>query len=110
MYRKKRDWPEVKVFLDYLNENMYAEIVKSGQTRLPKIELIEGAESRFEQYGTISEMMVELRLTPTVYLNNPAATDVMSQYSGFAPKENIGTIFLGYLQGQLKDLERRSRS
>lgn len=106
--KETQHWPEVKVFLDYLNENMYAEIVKSGQT-LPskKIELIEGAESRFEQYGTISEMMVEFkRLTPTVYLNNPAATDVMSQYSGFAPKENIGTIFLGYLQGQLKDLEQ----
>lgn len=106
--KQTKHWPEVKVFLEYLNENMYAEVVKSGQT-LPskKIELIQGAQPKFEQYDKISKMMVEFkRLTPTVYKHNPAATDVMSLYSGYAPKENVGTIFLGYLQGQLKDLEQ----
>ncbi|MDQ0899122.1 ABC transporter substrate-binding protein [Paenibacillus sp. V4I7] len=106
--KETKHWPEVKTFLEYLNENMYAEVVKSGQT-LPskKIELVKGAEPRFEQYKKISQMMVEFkRLTPTVYKKNPAATEVMSQYRGYAPKENIGTIFLGYLQGQLKDLEK----
>lgn len=106
--KETRHWPEVKLFLEYLNENMYAEVVKSGQT-MPskKIELIERAEPPFEQYEKISQMMVEFkRLTPTVYKNNPAATEVMSLYSGYAPKENIGTIFLGYLQGMIKDLEK----
>ncbi|MFC4600172.1 ABC transporter substrate-binding protein [Cohnella hongkongensis] len=105
--KRTKHWPEVKVFLEFLNEHMYAEVVRSGQT-LPskKIELIEGAEPPFEQYEKISQMMVEFkRLTPTVYKNNPAATEVMSLYSGYAPKDNIGTLFLGYLQGQLKDLK-----
>lgn len=103
-----KHWPEVKAFLEYLNENMYAEVIKTGQT-LPskKPELIKDAKPPFEQYEKISKMMLDFkRLTPTVYKHNPAATDVMAQYSGFAPKENIGTIFLGYLQGQLKDLEK----
>lgn len=106
--KETKHWPEVKMFLDFLNEKMYAEVIKSGQT-MPskKIELIEGAKPPFPQYDKISEMMVEFkRLTPTVYANNPAATDVMSQYSGYAPKDNIGTIFLGYLQGQIKDLDK----
>lgn len=106
--KETKHWPEVKIFLEFLNENMYAEVINSGQT-MPskKFELVEGAEPPFEQYNQIAQMMVDFkRLTPTVYENNPAATEVMSQYSGFAPKDNIGTIFLGYLQGQFKDLEK----
>lgn len=105
--KETKHWPEVKIFLEFLNENIYAEVVRSGQT-MPskKIELVSDAEPPFEQYEKISQMMVEFRrLTPTVYRNNPAATEVMSLYSGYAPKDNIGTIFLGYLQGQFKDLD-----
>lgn len=106
--KETKHWPEVKLFLEYMKENFYGDVITTGQT-MPskKVELIPDAKPTFAQYTDISKMMVEFkRLTPTVYAHNPAATEVMAQYNNYAPKDNVGSIFLGYLQGQLKDLEK----
>ncbi|MGG6314149.1 ABC transporter substrate-binding protein [Paenibacillus macerans] len=103
-----KHWPEVKLFLQYLDEHLYSDIVGFGST-LPskKMELLEDAKAPFEQYNQIGQMMADFkRLTPTVFSKNPEATEVMAQYSGYAPKDSVGTIFLGYMTGQLKDLPK----
>jgi raffinose/stachyose/melibiose transport system substrate-binding protein len=103
-----KHWPEVKLFLQYMNEHIYPEVVKAGGT-LPskKVEFLPGAKDPYDQYKTIAKIMSESKLlTPTVFMHNPAAADTVAQYASLGPRENVGTIFLGYLTGQIKDLPK----
>src|SRR5690606_38319540 len=59
----------------------------------------------FPQYEAISNIMQKSKmLTPSMYQKNPNAAEVMAKYSGYAPRDNVGSIFLAYLSGQIKDL------
>ncbi|GIP36136.1 ABC transporter substrate-binding protein [Paenibacillus sp. J2TS4] len=103
-----KHWEEVKLFLEYLKEHIYTDIVSTGST-LPskKIELLGDIESPFPQYDTIGEIMLQSKvLTPSVYKRSPDATEVMKQFQSYLPRENVGTIFLAYLTGQIDNLDQ----
>ena len=101
----------MKVFLDYLNENMYAEIVKSGQTAPSKNRTDRGCGIAFRTVrddlrddGGIQAAHADRLLEQSRRNRRDVAVQRLRA------EKNIGTIFLGYLQGQLKDLGDRSRS
>lgn len=103
--KNTKHWPEVKLFLEFLNDHIYGDIVRAGGTLPSKIIDIAAEKPTFPQYETISNIMQQSKmLTPSMYQKNPNAADVMAKYSGYAPRDNAGSIFLAYLSGQVKDL------
>ncbi|WP_088049449.1 ABC transporter substrate-binding protein [Virgibacillus dakarensis] len=99
-------WPEVKLFLEYLRDNIYSSIVEVGDGA-PALELekIESVELPFPQYKDITEIMKNKSLVvPIAAKLNPNVIDVKESFSRKAPHKNIGTILDGYLTGQISDL------
>jgi raffinose/stachyose/melibiose transport system substrate-binding protein len=100
-----KNWPEVKLFLNYMKDNIYSNIVKTGST-LPskKMEYVKEASMPFPQYKTISDIMTKAKvLTPSVFIHNTDANDVLKNFVSYLPKDNLGALFLAYLQGQIPD-------
>lgn len=102
--KNTKHWPEVKKFLTYLRKNVYSYIVKSGNIASARIP--ENAEVSFPQYKKIQDIMQNSNLlVPLPVGENPAVEDVGLKYAEIAPRTSTGEIFLGYLTGQVKDLE-----
>ncbi|MGP4079220.1 ABC transporter substrate-binding protein [Pseudalkalibacillus sp. R45] len=102
--KNTKHWEEVKAFLTYLREHIYDEIDKSGSLASAKI--AEDGEVGFPQYKDIQQIMNDTNiLVPNPENRNPAVEEVALKYQELAPRTSTGDIFLGYLAGQVKDLE-----
>lgn len=104
--KKTEHWDEVKLFLDFLQENIYAELVEVGEATIAKeFDLVE-AEAPFEQITEIQTIFTETSITtPNAVVVNPKAMEVQLEVRKNAPDLNPGQILMGYLTGQVKDLE-----
>lgn len=100
-------WPEVELFLQYLKEHIYEDIARTGSS-LPSKKIDNLQEiGPFPQYSKIADLMeVSKVLTPSVYERNRNATDVMNNFNSYLPRENVGSIFLAYLTGQISNLDQ----
>jgi raffinose/stachyose/melibiose transport system substrate-binding protein len=103
--KNTKHWPEVKLFLEFAREYVYADIVKQGGTLPSRLMDDIKVEAPFAQYNTIADLMMKTKvLTPSVYVRNPGIIDVMAKFESYKPRENVGTILLGYMSGQFKDV------
>lgn len=100
-------WPEVELFLNYLKDHIYEDVAEKGYS-LPskKIDNLQDVSATPHDQAIASIMEKSKILTPSVYKQNPNATEVMDKFNGYVPRDNVGSIFHAYLTGQIKDLDQ----
>ncbi|WP_077325298.1 ABC transporter substrate-binding protein [Virgibacillus siamensis] len=99
-------WPEVKRFLKFLRENIYGEAIKVGEATVAKNFDAVKAEPPIPQIKTIQEIFLKSNIrAPEPVKLNPAALDVTLEVNNNAPDTNVGSVLMGYLAGQVSDLE-----
>ncbi|MEC5423453.1 extracellular solute-binding protein [Virgibacillus sp. C22-A2] len=97
---------EVKIFLEFLQENMYAEILKDGEPLIAKDAAEIDVELPFEEVNDISDIFLDMSIpVPNPVVLNPDTQDVRLELQKNAPDTDIGAILMGYLTGQIDDLE-----
>ncbi|MBO0996080.1 ABC transporter substrate-binding protein [Bacillus sp. SD088] len=98
-------WEEVKVFLNYAFDHIYGDVIlKAGSTQPAKMD-VEG-EAPFPQYKEITDLMTEQAITvPDPTERSLETIDFKREYTSQLSFSDIGEIAVGYLTGEVKDLE-----
>lgn len=99
-------WDEVEKFLIFLRDNMYEELVNVGEATIAKeFDLVDG-EAPFEQIDDIQDIFSTVSIqVPNSLTVNPEALDVQLEVLKNGPDSSPGEILMGYLTGQVSDLE-----
>lgn len=100
-------WEEVKTFLEFLEENIYEEMLKLGVAVIAQdISNFEDVDLPFDQLMDISKLFDEINVTgPDPFIVNSETMDVTLELRKNLPDTSPGLIFSGYLTDQIDDLE-----
>lgn len=96
-------WEEVKIFIEYFIENGFEAVVSQSGAHEPPIDS-EISEPPFEQLNELNRVNGENSIAvPDIYKNNDNTIEFIQEYQG-ALSYSVGSIFAGYLQGEITDL------
>lgn len=100
-------WDEVKLFLEFLTENIYPELVKVGEATIAKEFDQVKEEAPYPQITDIQNIFSEMSIqVPSPVSVNPNALEVQLEHRKNTPDLNPGQVLMGYLTGQVEDLEK----
>ncbi|NGP45166.1 extracellular solute-binding protein [Bacillaceae bacterium SIJ1] len=101
-----KHWNEVKKFMEFLRENMYEEILRDGEPIVAKKISNFDIDLPFEQMTEISDIFDEMNVrTPDPIVVNSEAQVIEVETQKNAPDAAPGSILMGYLTGQVEDVE-----
>ncbi|MCC2248634.1 extracellular solute-binding protein [Virgibacillus sp. AGTR] len=99
-------WDEVKLFLEFLQENIYREILKDGEPLIAKEASDINVELPFSEVNDIAQIFSEMSVrVPNPVVVNPKTQEVRLALQKNAPDNDAGSILMGYLTGQVEDLQ-----
>lgn len=99
-------WEEVETFLKFLSENIYAEILKDGEPLVAKNSADIKVDLPFEEVNDIADIFLNMSVrVPNPVVRNPETQKVRLEHLKNAPDDSMGSILMGYLTGQVKDLK-----
>ncbi|MBE1556326.1 ABC transporter substrate-binding protein [Sporosarcina limicola] len=104
--KETKNWNEVKIFMEFLRENIYGEILKDGEPLIAKDSAAIKVELPFEEVNDIADIFLNMSIrVPNPIVLNPHTQEVRTEFLKNAPDESIGSVTMGYLTGQVKDLK-----
>ncbi|MBD2848144.1 sugar ABC transporter substrate-binding protein [Paenibacillus sp. IB182496] len=104
--KQTKHYEEVKLFLSFYMDRIYALQMEEGIEGSPIIaqnEALPSDNAQFKQAQTIQDET--FILSPHQYSRNLATIQVHTELNGKKPKENYGKILEGYLAGQIPNVE-----
>lgn len=102
--QQTKHYTQVKLFLNYMIDHFYPDLVKYGVSEPPINTYVNTEKPGYPQFTTMMKIQDQLHiLSPNLFQRNPATVQVMSNATSKDPKTNIGNILQGYLSGQVSD-------
>ncbi|ASN06288.1 ABC transporter substrate-binding protein [Virgibacillus necropolis] len=99
-------WEEVKTFMEFLRENIYQEILKDGEPLIAKDVADFDVDLPFKEMNKISDIFLDMSIrVPNPIVVNPKTQEVKLELQKNAPDAAPGSILMGYLTGQVNDLQ-----
>lgn len=97
---------EAKIFLEFLQDNLYEEMLKLGTAVTAKDPENYDIEFPFDQLQDISDIFNETATTvPNAVVRNPEASEVETELKKNVPDTTVASLFEDNLGGQIDDLE-----
>ncbi len=98
-------YEEAKLFLKYIIDHGYEQLVKNGSQFSP-IPKINEKYAPDNVVGDTFQLQSDTFIpAPNPVYNNENAPTVTAEMSGKGPQETVGDVLVGYLTGQISDLE-----
>ncbi|MBM7583477.1 ABC-type glycerol-3-phosphate transport system substrate-binding protein [Bacillus pakistanensis] len=103
--KETEHYEEAKIFLQYLMDKGYEELVKNGSQFSP-IPKINEKHKPDNVVGDTFQLQFDTFIpAPNPVDQNENAPAVTAEMSGKGPQETVGDLLVGYLTGQITDLE-----
>src|SRR5699024_9024383 len=103
--KNTENWPEVKTFLEYMLNNIYSDIIVEAGVD-PAIKDVDTSKAPFPQFEEMTDLSEEQGKTvPQRAEIDINAQKFLQDYESNLSESEIGNLALGYMTGEVKDLD-----